>query len=312
MQNYARIGIFGIVALVALRMGVGYHFYMEGVNKAKSGDFSSEGFLVAAKGPLADRFQSLIWDYDGQFRLNQEKVNEHLELAARKAAGHFGFTDKQKAELSKVIVRYIGKDSRGRWTGKLNEVYAEGAADIEKYFKNADRVASMERSEMFEEVASLRGQRERVEQELRASVQDTLAAIDAIWKQYEQDLNALADDEQLRAAGYFRIDRPGEGWLSTGVVDRFIPVFDMAIGVLLMLGFLTPLASGAAGLFLVSVVLSQWPGYPGTQPTYFQAVEALACFVLMGTDAGRFAGLDFIPWAWWQNRRAARLASATA
>ncbi|RMF43144.1 MAG: hypothetical protein D6753_05940 [Planctomycetota bacterium] len=312
MQNYARIGIFGIVALVALRLGVGYHFYMEGVSKVKGGDFSSEGFLVAAKGPLAERYQALIWDYDGQFRLNQEKVNEHLELAARKAAGHFGFNDKQKAELRKIIVRYIGKDSGGRWTGKLNEVYAEGAEDINKYFKNADRIESMEESEMFDEVASLRGQRERIEQELRSSVQDTLAAIDAIWKQYEQELNALAEPEQMQSAGYFHIERPGEGWISTQMVDQFIPVFDMAVGVLLMLGFLTPLASAAAGLFLVSVVLSQWPGYPGAQPTYFQAVEALACFVLMATNAGRFAGLDFIPWAWWQNRRRARFATATA
>jgi hypothetical protein len=45
------------------------------------------------------------------------------------------------------------------------------------------------------------------------------------------------------------------------------------------------------------------PGYPGTQPTYFQAVECLALLTLMATDAGRYAGLDFIPWAWWHRAK---------
>ncbi|GIW97755.1 MAG: hypothetical protein KatS3mg111_1088 [Pirellulaceae bacterium] len=309
MQNYARIGMVGIVALFALRFGVGYHFYMEGVSKVQSGDFSSRGFLVAAKGPLADEFHSLIWDYDGRFRLDQEKVNGYLNAAGQRAAEHFGFDDQQKKRLATVTVQYIGKDSRGRWLGKINEVYAEDAEDIEKYLRSTERLDSMSNSDMYSEVASLRGQREKVSQDLKASVEDTLAAIDALWKQFELDLNRLATPEQLEASGYFRIARPGEPALSTEMVDQIIPIFDMAVGILLMLGLLTPIASGAAGLFLVSVVLSQWPGAPGAQPTYYQSIEALACFVLMGTQAGRFAGLDFIPWAWWQNRRA-RLAAA--
>ena len=62
-------------------------------------------------------------------------------------------------------------------------------------------------------------------------------------------------------------------------------------------------------VFLISVVLTQMPGYPGTAPTYFQAVECLALLTLMATDAGRYAGLDFIPWAWW-HRRPRRVALA--
>jgi uncharacterized membrane protein YphA (DoxX/SURF4 family) len=85
----------------------------------------------------------------------------------------------------------------------------------------------------------------------------------------------------------------------------------MSIGILLILGLLTPLAATLGGLFLLSVVLSQMPGYPGTAPTYFQAVEALALFALAGVDAGRYAGLDFIPWAYWRNRRAQALAATS-
>jgi uncharacterized membrane protein YphA (DoxX/SURF4 family) len=78
----------------------------------------------------------------------------------------------------------------------------------------------------------------------------------------------------------------------------------MVVGILLVIGLLTPLAGIAAGLFLASVVLTQFPGYPGTLPTYYQAIEMVACFVLAFTDSGRFAGLDFIPWSFW-NRGAA-------
>jgi uncharacterized membrane protein YphA (DoxX/SURF4 family) len=79
----------------------------------------------------------------------------------------------------------------------------------------------------------------------------------------------------------------------------------MVVGILLMIGLLTPLAAGLAAAFLVSVVFTQMPGYPGTAPTYYQAIECLALITLMTTDAGRYAGLDFIPWAWWQRKPAA-------
>ena len=86
-------------------------------------------------------------------------------------------------------------------------------------------------------------------------------------------------------------------------VDKIIPIFDMVVGILLLVGLLTPLAAIAAGVFLLSVVATQFPGAPGSQPTYYQAIEMLACFVVAFADAGRYAGLDFIPWSFW-NRNA--------
>lgn len=310
MHNYARIGIFGILALVALRVGIGWHFYMEGVAKVRAGNFSSEGFLVAARGPLADKFQELIWDNQGTLRLDQEQVNAIFEDATSRAAAHFAFTEQQKTELGRLKGRYFGRDSAKRWTGKLNEVYTEASEAIDKYAMGASRVAEMDQSSLWNSVSSLRGQKDTILLERKSEVRSALASVDAIWKQYEGRLNSVATPAQLQQSGYFRINRPGEGMLTTSVVDRIIPIFDMCVGILLMIGLLTPLAAWAAALFLVSVVLSQMPGYPGTTPTYFQAVECLALVVLATTDAGRYAGLDFLPWAWWQNKRAARAASA--
>ncbi len=310
MQNYARIGTFGILALVALRVGIGWHFYMEGVSKVRSRNFSSEGFLVAAQGPLADNYQQMIWDHEGRLRLNQESVNTLFEDATQRAVEHFQFTDEQQKTLRRVKARYFGKNSKKRWDGKLNDVYAEAEEEIYKYWQSVERLENMETSPTWNSVTSLQGQQAMIKTERMADVRDTLASIDAIWKQYEGRLNSIAEPEQIRQAGYFYFNRPGEGALSTRVVDKIIPIFDMAVGILLMLGLLTPLASWAGALFLISVILSQMPGYPGTQPTYFQAVEALALVVLATTDAGRYAGLDFIPWAWWQKRRALKAATA--
>src|SRR5262245_3722001 len=51
-----RIGFLGAVGLVLLRMVIGWHFLYAGIDKLTNPDFTSEGFLGQAKGPLADEF----------------------------------------------------------------------------------------------------------------------------------------------------------------------------------------------------------------------------------------------------------------
>lgn len=297
MRSYARLSVFGMLAIVLLRVGVGWHFYMEGASKVRKGDFHSEGFLTGAEGPLAGEFHNMIWDYDGHVRLNREGLKKLFSQAAEDAKQHFQLTDAQSKPVDKL---------RNSFLEKIDETFAEGYDDVEKYWINVKRLDDRAHDEVWHEVASLNGQMRKVEKDSRAAVADTLKTVDALWDQYELRLNGMANREQFAAAGYFHFDRPGEGVVTTRLVDRIIPIFDMAVGILLMIGLLTPLAAGAGALFLLSVVLSQTPGYPGTQPTYFQAVEALALLTLMATDAGRYAGLDFIPWAWWHRAKPSR------
>jgi uncharacterized membrane protein YphA (DoxX/SURF4 family) len=60
--------MFGLVALLALRVSVGWHFYKEGAKKLNSTEtFSSAGFMRQATGPLAESFHNLArqphdWD----------------------------------------------------------------------------------------------------------------------------------------------------------------------------------------------------------------------------------------------------------
>ncbi len=46
--------------LVALRLTIGWHFYMEGVSHHTDPTWSSEGFLRQAKGPLAANYQAML------------------------------------------------------------------------------------------------------------------------------------------------------------------------------------------------------------------------------------------------------------
>lgn len=293
MHSYARLSIFGIVAIVLLRFGVGYHFYMEGSTKVRGGDFHSEGFLKGAEGPLASQFHAMIWDYNGTIRLDRDGLKKRFNQAAAQAKEHFKLTDQQSKPLDKLRVTFLEK---------LDETFAEGYEDIEKYWINARRLEAASDDKVWRQVSSLNGQMRKIEKDSRTAVADTLATVDGIWDQYERRLNGVANAEQFKAAGPFHFRRPGEGALNTRVVDTIIPIFDMCIGILLMIGLLTPLASLLGALFLLSVVFSQMPGYPDTAPTYFQAVECLALLTLMATDAGRYAGLDFIPWAWWHRK----------
>jgi uncharacterized membrane protein YphA (DoxX/SURF4 family) len=89
-----QLGTFAVVSLVLLRLATGWHFYREGSAKAvfdKSEqrfelDFSAEGFLNQAKGPLAEFYQSYLPDgHDWQAMLarpRQDQLLSEEELAA--------------------------------------------------------------------------------------------------------------------------------------------------------------------------------------------------------------------------------------
>lgn len=313
----ARLGIPAIIALVILRVVVGWHFFMEGSDKVQKGGFSSTGFLSAAKGPLASKFQSMIPDYDGTLRLNSGPVKEKgpkdtyegspLEMEYRRFVGEatnlFQFNEAQITAAEEIIV-----ESRAQ----LAETYSTWKAKIEEHKKGNVRIAGLEEDVMRNNVASMRKQKDTIESEWRALVKPALADIDKISAQFERQINDLATDPQRGKDGkrYAVFSLPSSSPVDVKLIDKIIPIFDMAVGILLIVGLLTPVAGLAAGIFLASVVLTQFPGSYGSQPTYYQAIEMMACFFLAFSDAGRYAGLDFLPWSFW-NRNAPRRRSSS-
>jgi uncharacterized membrane protein YphA (DoxX/SURF4 family) len=301
MSPYYKIGRMAVWSLVLLRLGVGWHFFMEGQTKVKEGDFSSKGFLSAAKGPLAPLYKQAIWDSSGEVRLNKDEMTKLFQELGKKATDEYKFTSEQSKQAEEITKLGIEK---------LDEVYSEWEEDIYKFGEGTTRVESMAKDPMRQFVSSMREQKDKIESDRLASVRPALSTIDKIIASQENELNELATKEQRAVTAPVSLPKPGALPLQSDMVDKIIPIFDMVIGILLIVGLLTRVASLAAAGFLLSVVLSQFPGFPGTQPTYFQAVEVLACLVLFGTDAGRFAGLDFIPWSIWQFASAPKKATA--
>ena len=76
-------------------------------------------------------------------------------------------------------------------------------------------------------------------------------------------------------------------------IDGVVKYFDVIIGICLIFGLLTRFSAIAAALFLLSVVLTQMPGFAGSAPTYYQFNMMLALLVIAATGAGRYGGLDF-------------------
>jgi hypothetical protein len=156
-----RIGILGVVALVALRLGIGWHFFQEGAAKVQDGKFSSVGFLSAAKGPLAPAYHDLVWDADGFFRLQEEDTVKAWEAHAAEVAEHFEFDTQQRAEAEAIVERYKGQL---KTFFDVNEddlyEYEEGLRRREEYRGWAEDLTPEERNanRAWTEVPSLRGQ----------------------------------------------------------------------------------------------------------------------------------------------------------
>lgn len=285
MQQFlsARFGLATIVVLVALRLAIGWHFFQEGSSKLSSGKFSSVGFLQSAKGPLAPLYHGRIWDADGLHRLSLDSTLDSWNQFRQRLINHYGFAEDQAKKADQVF-KY--REGQLRW------FFEENAEDLQQYRLGLERRDRNRADAARREVPSLRGQAEQIEAELVKKRGPWLADLDKLWKGYEADLNAIATGPQLNR-GYFALPKPGRRMLDSEAVNKIIPYFDLLIGIALLLGLLTRVASVAAAGFLASVVASQWPGAEGAAPVYFQSVEMLALLLLAAAGAGRFAGLDF-------------------
>ena len=348
--------VLAFVALLILRLTVGYHFFKEGTSKLKQyKGFDASGFLSSAKGPFADQFHAMVDDFDGKQRLSvtvddsqtgigsvvfDTQPTEDLWQEFRdRADGAYRFGDTELVE-------------------KLQAKRATLAIEIKTFREKGDtkraRELELERSEAETDIIQIRNQPKRSEEILVDSIEsykdwltdnkgeivayygtrwredgfsqdgqhssdaalwvdslryqvDTIkgdrkkkayawfSEAESLWDAYESQINSLATKDQVkRVGGTLEIFRNySQPYSPLKLINIIIPWFDTIVGALLILGLFTRLASGAAALFLVSVILTQPPWIPGTAPTYFYAIELAALLLLFATYAGRFGGLDF-------------------
>lgn len=274
--------------LVLLRVTIGWHFFSEGHQKWEQGDWDAKPFFQNAQGPLANQFRQIVWDWDGSLRLDVDRTKLHFATFRDRAVKFFGFNDSQKRQAQ---ANYSKSVEQLEWLIESN------ANDLEEYRLGRQRLANLEKDRRRGGVPSLAGQTETIRAELNAKIAPILRNIDTLWASYESAQNAVATSKQLAGKKPLEMGVTRNQLIDTSVMNKYVPYFDMGVGLCLVLGLFTPIAALAAAGFLASVFLSQFPPVTGPGSSY-QLIEGMACLVLAGSAAGRLAGLDFFIFTW--------------
>jgi uncharacterized membrane protein YphA (DoxX/SURF4 family) len=290
--------VLGVVALVLLRVTVGWHFLYSGIWKLQTPNFSAAGFLSQAKGPLAEHFYALVPDIDGRqhldFQAEQAAMQKHAEdfiqlnrLDKEHEAVAREILEARQAELLDYLTDEVKVPGEKEKKRVLKEPFAEHRDKLTKLKarKDADtHDVPFEQKRIWDEQQKLRGQ---------AAAWNK--ALGDIWLHFKEDLDDVVDKERAR-------DVPPAG-NSLEQVDRLVTYSNIAIGVCLIVGLFTRFSALAGALFLAQIVAAQpdWPGlYPIPHPSAGRSllvnkefVEMMALVALGFLPTGRWAGLDF-------------------
>lgn len=267
-----------------LRVGVGLHFYLEGSTKLRDDKPFTGPFFANATGPLAPMFRNMVWDIDGRWRLDGGSTLKYWQDYQQRIASHFRFDEKQAKAAKNTYVDY---EKRLKW------YFGHNKEELDEYLNHLDRRDRNRSNPARRGLASMQAHDARIEAERNQKKGPLLAGIDKMWADYENDLNAIATQEQWTRHGRLPVGKIGRQPLDSEFMDAVVPYFDLIIGLLLILGLFTRVAGIAGALFLAGVCASQWPGYGGA-PIYNQFVEMLALLTLAAIGAGQFYGLDYV------------------
>ena len=278
-----------VVALVLLRLSIGWHFFYQGIWKLRAENFSSEPFLRQAKGPFAARFQALIPDYYGLERLDAEKVVADWQEYLDQFDAHYGPLEEEELAAGEQILTMRRK--------QLTTYLDSNADDIEEYALEVERYRGARESARLNSVAYERKRLWDQGKQLESKSAAWLAKVDSIGVAFRADLDRLLDGEQVALGGVPRERSRLEQ------VDALITYSNLAIGICLLIGLFTRFAAISGGLFLLSIVMQQ-PELPFVYPPAPAAagrsllinkefIEMMALFALAATHVGRWGGLDF-------------------
>lgn len=280
------LGMIGVTMLVLLRVTIGWHFHSEGVEKYRQGDWDAAPFFANAKGPFADHFHNIVWDHKGEYRRAAGTMEEHFQDFIDQAAVYYTLSDEQVTRAGDVLKATMESHK---------ETLEEYAGDLEEFDLGLERLEKMKADAARTGVESLAGQIETVRKENNDKLKPVMNDIDELWDGFEAQITAIGMEN------FYATDPPAPlvlqkfrtARIDTSMLNKFVPFFDLAIGWCLLLGLFTPVAALAAAGFLGSVFLSQYPPATGPSSSMYQLIECMACLVLAGTGAGRFAGLDY-------------------
>jgi hypothetical protein len=302
---------------------IGWHFFREGLEHASNPNWTSDGFFRGAQGPLAPFYHALIPDYEfhhwDAYLLSPRPdtlvaaVDQKADAAPAKAEKPYQeWLTEVKHDWDALLERLsprLNADQKEKAKkivaarqAQLAEFLADYEGDIRTYRHEMYRLQQLrsapgaldvpyERARIVSRSANPTGER-GVTIVIDSSPAVWQSGARAIEQDLKSDLSNLLDPKDSSAVVSAEEPVWWETWMQQGAF-YFGKYGVLAVGVLLILGLFTGLASWAGALFLLSVIMTQPPWLPQTIPTYNFAVEAVALLALAGTAAGRWCGLDF-------------------
>lgn len=319
VDSRRQLGGFAVLALVLLRLAIGWHFFTAGLEKIdRTADggyriaFSAAPFLSIAQGPFADTFKSLAPSgHDWQTLLavpHQQKpgapageqppyeswakrIKADWQAIADQVVKVPGLAEEQVARAKSIVV---SKQTQ------LDDYLADEADAISKYQHELWRLGKWRAKP---EAASLPFEQERIAKksaETTAQAKGIVAGVSELESDMIGEFHAVLDDGQqknasTRASMDTATTGPEEAQLNR--VNVGATILTLGVGICLLLGLFTRTAAIVGAIFLLSVIATQPPWIATAEPTINQTVELAGLVVVAGTGAGRWLGLDFISWA---------------
>jgi uncharacterized membrane protein YphA (DoxX/SURF4 family) len=302
--------LLAIVFLVALRLAIGWYFFDSATKKHSDPSFTSTNFLARAQGPFADSFKSGLPDFHGWDNIIdtprndasaepaaedenkkaepgaiakwEENTIEDWERDQQTIANHYGFDDDQNKQADGIFTYH---------EGRLKNHLHSSRNDIAAFRHELFLIEQRSEHSSAEDVPFVQSRLAKKNAEVAAASTAVKIGSELIEDDFHRELIGLATDKQKEDTSEVAI-----GDSSSKTFDQFLIYSQFVIGICLLVGLFTRLAALGAGAFLFLVLLTQPPwivGYSIPLGSGNQLVMMLASFVLVGTAAGRWAGLDY-------------------
>ena len=265
-------------------------FFLRAAHHLNDPHWSSEGFLKAAKGPLAPLYKSVLPAVDHGLAdllrlgdLTKEKLKtwgDQVKTAWKQTGDQFIKLQKISEE-NQAKVDEIVRQHQAELTGWLEE-------NEEPLLENShvwQRLAKSQGSPSADEVPFEKQRIQDAQNKAITELNAWISQVSANESDMRKDLSQLLDpgSRTETASHQASLER----------INLVMKYGITAIGACLIMGLFARLAAVLGAGFLLTVVLSQPPWLEISIPTYPQILEMLALLTLATFPVGRWLGLDF-------------------
>ena len=349
--------VLAVIAVVFLRICVGWHFLGEGAKKLTYNEsldtwtvyVPTEALLGQSVGPLAPLFKSMLptsHNWEQHLAVAEEATPELLDKVTAQVQGYVkrrqgelkagadvkaefpkhlpsadwyeqissDWTSMQQrfAELPGLSEDQVAKSeaSLRRHERQAADILAQDAVEITEYQHDLWRLEQARLQPGASEIPFEQARLATLSMETTRAPQVWVASIKSLDEAFAGSLRSLLTTEQLDGPTGEKAE-----WVLTdfrtallGMVNVFVTCFVTVVGICLLAGFATRIASLAGAGFLLSVMATQPPWVPGAATEFFgyQLVEFAAMLFLAAVGAGRWFGLDSFFYSLWSRCRGSK------